>query len=84
MASRDKWPSVAAHEERILQTIQQILVAGRESGEFERKTPLDEAAQAIYLVIRPYVNAGLLQHNLETVPAAVVQLPALILRSLAP
>lgn len=84
VASRDKWPSVAAHEELILETIQQILIEGRASGEFERKTPLDEAAQAIYLVIRPYVNAGLLQHNLDTVPAAVVQLPALILRSLAP
>ncbi|MEK1942036.1 MAG: TetR/AcrR family transcriptional regulator [Pseudomonas sp.] len=84
VASRDQWPSVKAHELRIRGIIQQILLEGRESGEFERKTPLDETANAIFLVIRPYVNSAQLQYNLDAAPEAAVLLPALILRSLAP
>ena len=84
VASRDQWPSVKAHEVRIRAIIQQILLDGREAGEFERKTPLDETTNAIFLVIRPYVNSAQLQYNLDTVPEAAVHLPALILRSLAP
>jgi len=84
VASRDQWPSVKAHELRIRAIIQQILLDGREAGEFERKTPLDETTNAIFLVIRPYVNSAQLQYNLDTVPEAAVHLPALILRSLAP
>lgn len=84
VASRDQWPSVKAHESRISAIIRQILLEGRETGEFERKTPLDEATHAIFLVIRPYVNSAQLQYNLDTAPEAAVHLPALILRSLAP
>lgn len=84
VAGRDQWPSAAAHDGRIRQLIQQIVLEGRESGEFERKTPLDEAVQAIHLVMRPYINPVQLQYNLDIVSTAPVQLSALILRSLAP
>lgn len=84
VAARDEWPSVRALEEHLRQVITAILVQGRESGEFERKTPLDEASNAIYLVMRPYFNPVQLQYNLEAAPEAAVQLSALILRSLAP
>ncbi len=57
---------------------------GRQAGEFERKTPLDEATLAIYLVMCPYINPIQLQYNLETAPTAAILLPSLILRSLAP
>ncbi|CUW19054.1 Bacterial regulatory proteins, tetR family [Serratia grimesii] len=84
VAARDQWPSVTAHETHLLQIIQQILREGRESGEFERKTPSDETASAIYLVMRPYINPVQLQYNLETAGEAAVLLSALILRSLSP
>lgn len=84
VASRDLWPSVKTHELRIRELIQQIVLEGRQSGEFERKTPLDETVNAIFLTLRPYVNAAQLQYNLDTASEAVVLLPALILRSLAP
>lgn len=84
VAARDQWPSVTAHETHLLQIIQQILREGRESGEFERKTPLDETASAIYLVMRPYINPVQLQYNLETAGEAAALLSALILRSLSP
>ncbi|WP_249265798.1 TetR/AcrR family transcriptional regulator [Serratia proteamaculans] len=84
VAARDRWPSVKVHEAHLLQVIQQILREGRESGEFERKTPLDETASAIYLVMWPYINPVQLQYNLETAGEAAVLLSALILRSLSP
>lgn len=84
VASRDRWPSAAAHEERLRQLIQQILLEGRQSGEFERKTPLDETADAIYLVMRPYIVPAQLQYNLDTAVSAAVLLSSLILRSLSP
>jgi len=84
VASRDRWPSALAYEKRILNLIKQILRLGRETGEFERKTPADEAAEAIYRVIKPYVSPVLLQYSLDEAEAASAQLAALVLRSLAP
>ncbi|WP_122661927.1 TetR/AcrR family transcriptional regulator [Pseudomonas viridiflava] len=84
VAARDQWPSAAAHNERLRVLIQQIVLEGRESGEFERKTPLDEAVQAIHLVMRPYISPVQLQYNLDIVTTAPVLLSALVLRSLAP
>ncbi|KML67793.1 TetR/AcrR family transcriptional regulator [Pectobacterium peruviense] len=84
VSSRDRWPSAAIYEENLRQLIQQILLEGRQSGEFERKTPLDEAANAIYLVMHPYISPVQLQYNLDTAASAAVLLSSLILRSLAP
>lgn len=84
VAARDQWPAVLRLEAHLRQVIQRILVEGREAGEFERKTPLDEASNAIYLVMKPYFNPVQLQYNLEMAPESAVQLSALILRSLAP
>ncbi|SFO51804.1 transcriptional regulator, TetR family [Candidatus Pantoea varia] len=84
VASRDRWPSAMAYEKRILNLIQEILRRGRETGEFERKTPADEAAEAIYWVIKPYASPVLLQYSLDDAEAASAQLAALVLRSLAP
>jgi len=84
VAARDKWPSAATHEERIQQLIEKIIIEGRSSGEFERKTPLDEATQAIFLVMRPYISPVQLQYNLDTAASAAALLSSLILRSLAP
>jgi hypothetical protein len=82
-AVRDKWPSAQAHEQHLRQLIEQIIVEGP-GGEFERKTPLDEAAEAIFMVMRPYISPVQLQYNLETAQAAAVLLSSLILRSLSP
>ncbi|QUY48472.1 TetR/AcrR family transcriptional regulator [Serratia plymuthica] len=84
VAARDCWPSAAAYEGNLRQLIQHILLEGRQSGEFERKTPLDEAEQAIFLVMLPYISPVQLQYNLEDAPAAAALLSALILRSMAP
>ncbi|WP_265670155.1 TetR/AcrR family transcriptional regulator [Klebsiella grimontii] len=84
VASREKWPSTERYAERLLKLIESIIVEGRQAGEFERKTPLDEATYAIYMVMCPFINPVQLQFNLETAPTAAVILSSLILRSLAP
>jgi AcrR family transcriptional regulator len=78
------WPSARAYAQRIRQILMDVVREGRETGEFERKTPLDETVHAIYLVMLPFVNPLLLQHNLDLVEEAPVQLSNLVLRSLAP
>jgi AcrR family transcriptional regulator len=83
-AAGEGWPSARAYAERIKQILMEVVREGRETGEFERKTPLDETVHAIYLVMHPYVNPLLLQHNLDLVEDAPVQLSNLVLRSLAP
>jgi AcrR family transcriptional regulator len=83
-AAGEGWPSARAYAQRLRQILTEILREGRENGEFERKTPLDETVHAIYLVIQPYANPLLLQHNLDFAEEAPVQLSNLVLRSLAP
>jgi len=78
------WPSARAYAERIRQILMEVVREGREMGEFERKTPLDETVHAIYLVVLPYANPLLLQHNLDLIEDAPAQLSNLVLRSLAP
>jgi AcrR family transcriptional regulator len=80
----EQWPSARAYCERIREILTEIVREGRESGEFERKTPLDETVHAIDLVMQPYVNPLLLQYNLDVAEEAPVQLSNLVLRSLAP
>lgn len=83
-AAGEGWPPARAYAQRIRQILTEIVREGRETGEFERKTPLDETVQAIYLIVLPYVNPLLLQYNLDVAEEAPAQLSNLVLRSLAP
>jgi AcrR family transcriptional regulator len=83
-AAGEGWPPVRAYADRIRRLLTDIVLEGRATGEFERKTPLDETVRAIYLVVHPYANPLLLQHNLDLIEEASAQLSNLVLRSLAP
>ena len=83
-AATGNWQSVQAYEARVQKLLQDVLQEGRQNGEFERKTPLDETANAICLVMNPYINPLLLQYNLEGAQDATLRLSNLVLRSLAP
>lgn len=83
-AAGEGWPSARAYCERIKEIVTEVVREGREAGEFERKTPLDETVDAIDLVMQPYVNPLLLQYNLDVADEAPVRLSNLVLRSLAP
>lgn len=83
-AASEKWPATIVYENEIKQILLQLIREGREIGEFERKTPIDETVNSIHLVMRPFINPLLLQHNLDLVEGAPSLLSALVLRSLAP
>ena len=83
-AAAGQWEAARAFDGRIQAMLQEILRQGREAEEFERKTPLDEAAAAIHLVLRPYLNPLLLQYSLDSVDEAPARLSSLVLRSLSP
>jgi AcrR family transcriptional regulator len=80
----ERWPSSVAYFNQIAGMLAEIIQEGRVSGEFERKTPIDEAVRAIMLVFRPFMNPAMLQHNLDAVPEGANEAASLVLRSLAP
>ena len=83
-SARERWRTAVDYETWVKKVISDVLREGRDNGEFERKTPLDEASHAIFLVLMPYIHPLLLQHNLHLVDEAPSQLSSLILRSLSP
>ena len=83
-AASERWPSSQVYDAQIKRFVLQIVREGREIGEFERKTPLDETVDAIHLALRPFVNPLLLQYNLDFVEEAPTLTTNLVLRSLMP
>jgi AcrR family transcriptional regulator len=83
-AATERWEAVLIYESHIKLMLHDILQQGCSTGEFERKTPLDETATAIYLILRPYLNPLLLQHSFDYTTDGPAQLSSLILRSLSP
>jgi AcrR family transcriptional regulator len=83
-AATERWQAVVAYEQNIQQLIRQVIQEGRQSGDFERKTPLDETVMAIYLVMRPFLNPLLLQYSFDYTESAPAHLSSLVLRSLSP
>jgi hypothetical protein len=66
------------------QIVRGIVLEGRASGEFERKTPLDETASAIMKAMESFHNPVMLQYKLDSLPEGPTEVVNLILRSLAP
>jgi len=83
-ASGENWPSAQRYDAQIKRFITDIVREGREAGEFERRTPLDETVESIHLALRPFVNPLMLQHNLDFIEVAPTLTSNLILRSLMP
>ncbi|MFL6534281.1 MAG: TetR/AcrR family transcriptional regulator [Pseudomonas sp.] len=83
-SASERWPSSRVYDARIKGFVLQIVREGRELGEFERRTPLDETVDAIHLTLRPFVNPLLLQHSLDFVEEGPALTANLILRSLMP
>ena len=83
-ASSENWLPVQAYVERLQALLEDILREGRESGQFERKTPIDETRKAIYYALLPFIDPVFLQRSNDLLPDAQTVVINLILRSLAP
>jgi AcrR family transcriptional regulator len=59
-AVEGNWCTVAGHYAQMYTMLERIIDEGRQKGEFEKKTPLDEVADALAELIVPYTNPGCL------------------------
>lgn len=80
----EKWRAVDNHWEQMYRILEGIIIEGRNAGEFERKTALDETCRSILQAMQPFTHPLLLQHNLDLIPDRPNEVIRLILRSLAP
>jgi AcrR family transcriptional regulator len=79
----ERWPSAEAYLAEVSDILAGIILEGRETGEFERKTPIDETTRAIMLVFQPFMNPTMLHYNLDILPDGPNEVTSLVLRSLA-
>ena len=84
LSASEDWQSARSYTQMLMSMIEEIVKEGRESGEFERKTPLDETCRSIFYAMMPFVNPLHLERNLALVPDGQNEVASLILRSLAP
>jgi len=84
LSASEQWNSTQSYFATIRGMVLEIIREGRENGEFERKTPIDEACRAIFYVMMPFIDPLHLERNLDLLPDAQAEVCGLILRSLAP
>jgi len=82
-AVAEGWAPSITLAETVEAMVRDIVLIGRETGEFERKTPIDETSDAIMLVIQGFLNPLMLKHNLHELPEGPTKVINLVLRSLA-
>lgn len=82
----NQWAVTEEHNRVVYETIEKIVTDGRESGEFERNTPLDEVCTAIRVTASSYAHPVLLSRLGDSVEMDIklTAVTNLILRSLAP
>jgi AcrR family transcriptional regulator len=78
----ENWGSARRHQDTLLAIVEAVLRDGRESGEFERKTPLPETARAVLLALEPFQHPALLLRKLDTLDDDAVLMASLVLRAL--
>ncbi|WP_010543604.1 TetR/AcrR family transcriptional regulator [Sphingomonas elodea] len=83
-SASERWNSARDHWARIRTMVHDIVTLGRDSGEFERKTPIDEVCRAILYAISPFADPLSLERHLDLLPDGPAEISGLILRSLAP
>ncbi|TAN65328.1 MAG: TetR/AcrR family transcriptional regulator [Methylobacter sp.] len=90
-AVEERWCTTTQYHQTKYEVITKIIQDGRASGEFERKTPLDEVVMAIVETLYPFSHPILLQHPIlleqsepEVLHQRAIAVSNLVLRSLAP
>ena len=81
-ACSEKWRPVKEREETMLELIRELVTEGREKGEFERKTPLEETCRAILQTMEPFWHPRLLEEHLDDLDERAAAMANLVLRSL--
>ncbi len=83
VACNDDWGPALSYADNLRAIITDIIREGRDRGEFEKKTPIDEIVRSIFFAMVPFVDPTYLHRTLTHLPSAEVEMAGLILRSLA-
>jgi AcrR family transcriptional regulator len=85
VSEEESWCTAAGHQEALSEIIRSIIEQGRNAGEFERKTPLDEVVLGIQEALIPYTRPSAMDRRLmPELEAGMLATTSMILRSLAP
>jgi AcrR family transcriptional regulator len=76
------WESIARFREGVFQMVRMVVVQGRESGEFERKTPLEETSRAIAQMAELFYHPTLLAQAGKSQEEEAVAVANVAIRSL--
>ena len=78
----ERWGSLARFKEARFQLIRRIIVQGRESGDFERKTPLEETCRAISNMTDLFFHPMLLEQAGKSLEDEALAVANVAIRSL--
>ncbi|MDE1145857.1 MAG: TetR/AcrR family transcriptional regulator [Azospirillaceae bacterium] len=78
------WSSGTTYEEELQSIVRTLVVAGREAGEFEVETPLEEVCLAVEETLWPFAHPMMLEEKLDMLDASSGAVAGLVLRSLRP
>lgn len=84
IACKEKWPAVHTYQVDLQAIVRDLVVQGREAGEFERKTPIEETSRAILQTMEPFSLPVYLEFRFDDLDERVQLVANLVLRSLAP
>ena len=83
-ACNENWGSVVSHQAALLDVIRALVAEGRESGEFESKTPIAETTLAIQQILELFSKPTFLEQNIDDPEGRARNMANMVLRSLAP
>lgn len=78
------WRSIPEHQAMLLDIIRGLIAEGRELGEFERKTPIEETSLAILRTLELFSYPVFLERHIDDPEGRATLIADLVLRSLAP
>jgi len=78
----ERWSSLDRFNEGVFQIVRRVIVQGRESGDFERKTPLEETCRAIARTTQLFFHPVLLEQAGEIRDEDVLAVANMVVRSL--
>lgn len=85
VADQNNWCAVVDHRTAVEDAIRRVIIDGRETGEFERKSPVDEVASAIVAASLCFSHPRMLEAETpEELDHRLTIVTNLVLRSLAP
>jgi AcrR family transcriptional regulator len=80
----EKWSAVQQHQAELLVVVRELIAEGRNSGEFERKTPIVEVSLAVHQTLELFSQPIFLRQHFSNAEERARCVADLVLRSLAP